>query len=126
MSLPLAILVLLFAVLACGAVSRRSAMPLPLLLIPAGTLLALVPGMHAVAPDPETFFLVFVPPLLFADAWLIPKREFLNLRDPILGRMLGWVEKNLPHARSQRTAAGHFLHEEVPDAIAQAIEHAAG
>lgn len=91
MSLPLAILVLLFAVLACGAVSRRSAMPLPLLLIPAGTLLALVPGMHAVAPDPETFFLVFVPPLLFADAWLIPKREFLNLRYPILGLALGLV-----------------------------------
>lgn len=91
MSLPLAILVLLFTVLACGAIARRSAMPLPLLLIPAGTLLALVPGMHAVAPDPETFFLVFVPPLLFADAWLIPKREFLSLRYPILGLALGLV-----------------------------------
>lgn len=46
-------------------------------------------------------------------------------RDPILGRVVGWVEKNLPHARVWRTEAGHFLQEEVPDEIAQAIAHAA-
>ncbi len=46
-------------------------------------------------------------------------------RDPILGRVLGWVEKQLPHARVWRTDAGHFLQEEVPDEIAEGIGHAA-
>ena len=62
----------------------------------------------------------------FVSSFRGPAAIVWGTRDPILGRMLGWVEKNLPHARSQRTAAGHFLQEEVPDAIAQAIEHAAG
>ena len=43
-------------------------------------------------------------------------------RDPVLGRMLSWIEKNLPHAAVTRTQAGHFLQEEVPDDIAAAIE----
>lgn len=46
-------------------------------------------------------------------------------RDPVLGRMLSWVEKNLPHAEVTRTQAGHFLQEEVPDEIAEAIERVA-
>jgi haloalkane dehalogenase len=46
-------------------------------------------------------------------------------RDPILGRVLGWVEKNLPAARVWRTDAGHFLQEEVPGEIGEAIVHAA-
>lgn len=46
-------------------------------------------------------------------------------RDPVLGRMLSWVEKNLPHAEVTKTQAGHFLQEEVPDEIAAAIERVA-
>ncbi|HRE89829.1 MAG TPA: alpha/beta fold hydrolase [Myxococcota bacterium] len=46
-------------------------------------------------------------------------------RDPVLGRMLSWVEKNLPRAEVTRTQAGHFLQEEVPDQIAAAIERVA-
>lgn len=45
--------------------------------------------------------------------------------DPILGRVIGWVEKLLPHARITRTRAGHFLQEEVPGAIAEAIRRVA-
>jgi len=46
-------------------------------------------------------------------------------RDPILGRLRSWVEKNLPGARVTRTEAGHFLQEEVPREIAEAIAHVA-
>ena len=42
-------------------------------------------------------------------------------RDPILGRALAKHEKAFPHANVTRTEAGHFLQEEVPDAIADAI-----
>jgi haloalkane dehalogenase len=42
-------------------------------------------------------------------------------RDPILGRVLGWIEKLLPKARVTRTSAGHFLQEEVPGEIAAAV-----
>lgn len=42
-------------------------------------------------------------------------------RDPVLGRVLTFLERQLPQARITRTAAGHFLQEEVPDAIAAAV-----
>jgi len=42
-------------------------------------------------------------------------------RDPILGRVRSWIEKLLPGARVTRTGAGHFLQEEVPAEIAEAI-----
>jgi len=60
----------------------------------------------------------------FVSSWTGSAAIVWGTRDPILGRMLGWVEKNLPAARVWRTQAGHFLQEEVPDEIAQAIEHA--
>ncbi|PKN54742.1 MAG: haloalkane dehalogenase [Deltaproteobacteria bacterium HGW-Deltaproteobacteria-14] len=42
-------------------------------------------------------------------------------RDPVLGSVRGWVERNLPDAPVTRTRAGHFLQEEVPEDIARAI-----
>jgi len=42
-------------------------------------------------------------------------------RDPILGRVISHVERLRPDARVTRTRAGHFLQEEVPDQIAEAI-----
>ncbi len=42
-------------------------------------------------------------------------------RDPVLGRLKHRIQELLPHASLTSTAAGHFLQEEVPDAIAEAI-----
>lgn len=42
-------------------------------------------------------------------------------RDPVLGRVLPYLERLLPQARVTRTDAGHFLQEEVPGPIADAI-----
>ena len=42
-------------------------------------------------------------------------------RDPILARALGSVQEALPQAAVTRVAAGHFLQEETPAAIAGAI-----
>lgn len=43
-------------------------------------------------------------------------------KDPILGRALAKHQEAFPRASVTRTQAGHFLQEEVPDAIAAAIE----
>lgn len=42
-------------------------------------------------------------------------------RDPVLGSVIRYLEKLLPDARVTRTPAGHFLQEEVPGPIAEAI-----
>lgn len=46
-------------------------------------------------------------------------------RDPILGRLCRRVSRLLPTATVTRTQAGHFLQEEVPDVIADAIRSVA-
>jgi haloalkane dehalogenase len=44
-----------------------------------------------------------------------------GLRDPLLSRIVNHLERLLPKARVTRTQAGHFLQEEVPLEIAQAV-----
>jgi haloalkane dehalogenase len=46
-------------------------------------------------------------------------------RDPVLGRVRSWIQKLLPRARVTATQAGHFLQEEVPDEIADAVRFVA-
>lgn len=46
-------------------------------------------------------------------------------RDPVLGRLRSRLERLLPRARVTRTAAGHFLQEEVPEEIAAAVRSVA-
>lgn len=66
-----------------------------------------------------------VPALRQGDAWLRgfdgPVSLVWGERDPILGRALRRHTSALPNAHVTRTAAGHFLQEEVPDALAAAI-----
>jgi haloalkane dehalogenase len=42
-------------------------------------------------------------------------------RDPILGSVRNWIQTLLPQASMRRTKAGHFLQEEVPGEIADAV-----
>ncbi len=85
------LLVLLLGALT-GIVARYiRAIPLPLIQIALGALIAWPQaGLH-IAFDPELFLLLFIPPLLFADGWRIPKREFFALGKPILRLALGLV-----------------------------------
>ncbi|QDY40670.1 Na+/H+ antiporter [Candidatus Pantoea soli] len=62
--------------------------PLPLVQIAAGALLAWPTfGLH-VDFDPELFLVLFIPPLLFADGWKTPINEFLSHGREILGLAL--------------------------------------
>src|SRR3954465_4420879 len=68
--------VLLLAVaLALTWVSRRVGVPYPVALVLGGVALAFVPGIPPVRPDPDLVLLLFVAPLLFADAFFAPVAE---------------------------------------------------
>ncbi|CAH2399332.1 Na+/H+ antiporter [Mesorhizobium ventifaucium] len=91
MQVAIFILVVLVFVAVSGALVRPVRVPLPVLQIAIGAALAWpMRGIH-VEINPELFLLVFIPPLLFSDAYGAPKRELLALRGPILDLAIGLV-----------------------------------
>ncbi len=97
------VLILLMLVSVSKLVGRMIPLPLPLVQIGAGALLAWPTlGLH-VALDPELFLFLFLPPLLFADGWRMPKRELWRLRGPILTLAVGLVLFTV-------VGAGYFIH----------------
>ena len=84
-------LVLILAVALIGAAAKRIPIPLPLFFILGGVALSFEPHLRDLQLDPEVFFLLFIPPLLFSDGWLFPKREFLAYRYSILMLAFGLV-----------------------------------
>ncbi|MCA0012810.1 Na+/H+ antiporter [Mesorhizobium sp. B292B1B] len=91
MQVAVFVLVVLVLVALSGALVRLVRVPLPVLQIAMGSALAWpARGLH-VEIDPELFLLVFIPPLLFADAFAAPKRELVALRGPILDLAIGLV-----------------------------------
>lgn len=86
------ILVLLLAVVVSGIVSRAVpiSLPRPLFQIALGALIGLIADWR-VTLDPEIFFLLFLPPLLFLDGWRIPREELLKDGKTILELALGLV-----------------------------------
>ena len=97
------VLILLMLVGVSRLLGRLIPLPLPLVQIAAGALLAWPTlGLH-VALDPELFLFLFLPPLLFSDGWRMPKREFWRLRGPILTFAVGLVLFNV-------VGAGYFIH----------------
>jgi haloalkane dehalogenase len=50
-----------------------------------------------------------------------PIRIVWGTRDPVLGRVINHLERLRPDAVIERTGAGHFLQEEVPEELARAV-----
>ncbi|WP_085724494.1 Na+/H+ antiporter [Pseudomonas sp. R37(2017)] len=97
------VLILLMLVGVSRLIGRVVPLPLPLVQIAAGALLAWPTlGLH-VALDPELFLFLFLPPLLFSDGWRMPKRELWHLRGPILTLAVGLVLFTV-------VGAGYFIH----------------
>jgi CPA1 family monovalent cation:H+ antiporter len=104
------VLILLLALAVVGAIARRTGAPLPILLAVAGVLLSFAPGMESLRLAPEIFFVLFIPPLLFSDGWLSPKRELLRVIRPVtllafglvsltvvaIGLLMHWMIPTLP------------------------------
>jgi CPA1 family monovalent cation:H+ antiporter len=86
------VLVLLLAVVISGAFSRMLpiSIPRPLVQIAFGAAIALI-GDLQVKLEPEIFFLLLLPPLLFLDGWRIPREEIFKDRAAILELALGLV-----------------------------------
>ncbi|MDH7796154.1 MULTISPECIES: Na+/H+ antiporter [unclassified Beijerinckia] len=85
------ILLLLVLVALSGVIVRFVPIPLPIIQIVLGVLLAWPADGLQVGMNPEIFMLVFIPPLLFIEGVLAPKREFDALKGPILGLAFGLV-----------------------------------
>ena len=101
------LLAMIFAVTLIGALGKRVPIPLPLLLVGGGVAMSAISGFEKIELEPEIFFALFIPPLLFADSWLLPKREFYQLRYSIMLLAFGLVFATV-------LAVGYGLHLLIP------------
>src|SRR5262245_50872716 len=85
------LLVLLFAVALLAYLAARIHVPYPIVLVLGGLALGFVPGLPPIDLQPTLIFLLFLPVLLYADAWTTSWRDFrFNLR-PISLLAIGLV-----------------------------------
>lgn len=85
-------LAMFVAVIVSGLLVRALpvSVPVPLVQIALGALIAGVFN-HGVSLEPDLFFLLFLPPLLFLDGWRIPKEGLLRDKFTILELAFGLV-----------------------------------
>lgn len=100
-------LVLLLVTAVGGALVRWTPIGLPIFLVIVGAAASLIPGLDHVSIDPEVFLLLFIPPLLFADARVLPRRDLLHVLQPVLLLALGLVVLTV-------VAVGYLIHWLVP------------
>src|SRR5512138_2717055 len=102
------VLFMLGAVVVSGILVRvmPRAIPTPLVQIAFGAAIA-AGSEHEVQLDPEIFFLLFLPPLLFLDGWRIPKEGLLRDKGLILELALGLVFCTV-------VGMGFFIHWMIP------------
>ena len=101
------VLALLFVLALIAALARWTGVPWPLMFVGGGVALSFVPAFKGVHLDPDVFFLLFIPPLLYADGWLAPKREFGEVRRPVLLLAFGLVFATV-------AAVGYAMHALIP------------
>ncbi|HYE06488.1 MAG TPA: Na+/H+ antiporter [Planctomycetota bacterium] len=88
----LTVIIALLAVLVAVTVAApRLRLPQPILLVLAGLGLSQVPGLPRVPLDPELVLLLFLPPLLYSDAFHSSWRDFRRWLRPILMLAIGLV-----------------------------------
>ena len=83
--------VLLLLITSLSVIGRWLPWPPLITFLLGGLAAALVPAFPRIALDPGVFFLCFLPPLLFSDGWLMPLREFVRAKRPILTLAIGLV-----------------------------------
>jgi CPA1 family monovalent cation:H+ antiporter len=76
MAMQLIILGLLAFVAIFAGLAKRLAIPYPIVLVLAGLLASVVPGIPRIGLSPNLVFVVFLPPLLYSAAWSLSWQEF--------------------------------------------------
>ena len=82
MTLVELVLLLLATVAVGGTLVRVLPLSLPIMLVVVGVGVSFLPPFSGLRVDPELFLLLFVPPILFADAWSLPRRDFVRTLRP--------------------------------------------
>mgnify|MGYP001244557227 CR=1 FL=1 len=100
------VLVALLAVVASGLIGRVTRLPVPLVQMALGAALSMA-GLALARFEPETFFLLYLAPLLFLDGWRIPKDALFRDASTILTLALGLVAFTV-------LGMGLFIHALVP------------
>lgn len=102
------VLSMLAAVVISGVVARAIpfAVPTPLIQIALGAAIAAASGQE-VPLNPQVFFLLFLPPLLFLDGWRIPKEGLLRDQGMIFQLAFGLVFCTV-------VGIGFFIHWTIP------------
>ncbi len=102
------VLVMFVAVLLASILVRMSPVPVPypLVQIVLGTGIGMMSDWR-LELDPEVFFLMFLPPLLFLDGWRIPKEGLFRDKGMILALAFGLVLFTV-------LGVGYFIHWLVP------------
>ena len=90
-SIQLVLLLLLLFVAGFAALAQRLKVPYPIVLVIAGLLLGFIPGIPRVSLNPELIFLVVLPPLLYAAAWVTSWRDFVENFATIASLAIGLV-----------------------------------
>lgn len=84
-------ILLLFGVTLLSVVSDKIKASYPIVLVLAGLVIWLIPGMPVIRLDPDVVFLIFLPPLLYAAAWGTSWNDFWKAKRPILLLAFGLV-----------------------------------
>jgi Na+/H+ antiporter len=74
--IELIFLFLLVFVVVFGLLALKIGRPYPIVMVTGGLLLGFVPGIPAISLNPDLIFVVVLPPLLYAAAWVTSWREF--------------------------------------------------
>jgi monovalent cation/hydrogen antiporter len=85
------ILVLLLAAALLVRIADFGKIPAPIVLVLGGLAIALTPGLPEVELDPDTVFLVFLPPLVYAAGWRTSPQELRAVMRPLALLSIGLV-----------------------------------
>jgi CPA1 family monovalent cation:H+ antiporter len=87
----LLVISLLFGVALLTILSNKLRISYPILLVIAGLIISLIPGVPPITLSPDLVFLIFLPPLLFSAAGHTSWNEFWKWKRPIFLLAFGLV-----------------------------------